>query len=366
MPQYPALNFLQLPTQLVTVFDGSSPGSFFGLPQWYDLMARFGVPDGTEIRLFTDERPGSTVAIPLQVVMENNRRCLTSLANFYSVEHGIIAAPGADIEEGLTAILSEIQASRPRVDCLRLVELDPVDASYRALRRALWNAGFLVECAFASGTWFEDTTGLSFADYYAARPSELRNTWRRKRRGLDRSGRFRSAFFPGSISIANAITDYQTVYAASWKAAEPFPHFMPALIGLAAELGVLRLGIYYIDGLPAAVQFWILWDGRAVIYKLAHDKKLDPLSLGTLLTMEMIERVLERDSPHEINFGRGDDPYKKLWLPKRRERWNISAFNSRTVSGLVLGLERDLAKFVHWVRGQPRLPSTVETLTRSA
>ncbi len=358
MPQYDNPNFLSLPAGLAAVFGRSGRTSFFELPQWYDLMARFGVPDGTEIRVFTDERPGSMVAVPLRVAAENQRRCLASLANFYSVEHGVIAAPEADLEKGFAAILSDIQASRPRLDCLRVLELDPRDSSYRALCRALRNAGFLVECALASGTWFEDTAGLTFADYYAERPSALRNTWRRKRHSLDRSGRLRTAFYPGSISIAEAITDYQITYAASWKAAEPFPHFMPALIELAAELGALRLGIYYIDRSPAAAQFWILWDGRAVIYKLAHDERFDTLSLGTLLTMEMIERVLQSDHPREINFGRGDDPYKKLWLPQRRERWNINAFNSRTIPGLALGLKREVAKFVSWKRGQPRAPST--------
>jgi len=184
----------------------------------------------------------------------------------------------------------------------------------------------------------------------------LRNTWHRKKRSLDRSGRLQTAFFPGDISIAQAIRDYQTIYAASWKPAEPFPQFMPALMRLAAKLGALRLGIYYIDGVPAAAQFWILWGGRAVIYKLAHDKQFDRLSLGTLLTMELIERVLQMDRPEEINFGRGDDPYKKLWLPKRRERWTISAFNPRTMPGLALGLKREAAKLYHRLRREPTAP----------
>lgn len=356
MPQYRTPDFSRLPAGLAAIFAGSGQSSFFGLPQWYDLMARHGVSAGTDIRVVTDERPGSKIAVLLQQAPDKGDRCLASLANFYSVEHGIVASYDADLERGLAAIISEIANDRPRMTRLQLLELDPLDPAYQALRHALRTAGFLVECSFASGTWYAETAGLSFADYLAQRPSELRNTWQRKRRNLDRSGRLRAAFFPGDIDIAEAIADYQITYAASWKVAEPFPQFMPALIECAAALGALRLGIYYIDGAPAAAQFWILWDGCAVIYKLAHDKQLDRLSLGTLLTMEMIERVLQIDRPREINFGRGDDAYKKLWLPHRRERWNLTAFNPRTIPGLALGLKRETAKLYHWLRREPGSP----------
>ena len=352
MPLYRNPDFLQLPSGLACLFKTVAEDSFFTLPAWYDLMAHHGVPAGSEIRVYTDERPGSAMALLLRSRGREAGRCLTSLANAYSVEHAIIFGPRTDLDVGFAAILSEILSERPRWDGLGLAELDPLDLSYRTAVRSLRRAGFLVECAFASGTWYEETAALSFADYVASRPSELRNTWRRKRRRIDRSNRLSRAFFADAARIDQAIADYQTIYAASWKPAESFPEFIPALIRLTAELGALRLGIYYIDSVPAAAQLWILWHGRAVIYKLAHDKRLDDLSLGTLLTMEMTERVLADDHPREITFGRGDDHYKKLWLPKRRERWGINAANPRTWSGLGFGLKREAGKFYHRLRGE--------------
>ena len=247
-------------------------------------------------------------------------------------------------------------AERPQWDCLNLFELDPRDPSYIALADALRRAGLFVTSTFNSGTWYEDTAGLSFAEYAAARPSQLLNTWRRKRRRIESGGRLTKSFFGENVPIDQAVADYEIVYAASWKPPERFPHFVPALIRLAAELGALRLGFYYIDGSPAAVQFWIVWNDRAVICKLAHDKRFDDLSLGTLLTMDMFERVLSEDRPREISLGRGDDAYKMLWLPRRRERWGITAANPRTLRGLRLGIRRRAATIYHRLRHEPIMP----------
>jgi Acetyltransferase (GNAT) domain len=357
MPVYINPDFRRLAGGLARLFEQAAEDSFFALPEWYDLIARYGLPASAEIRVYTDERPGSATALLLRTDTPECRRRLTSLANAYSVEHGVICLPETDLEAGFAAIISEILAERPRWERLSLIELDPRHASYEAATCSLRRAGFLVECVFNSGTWYEETVALDFAEYLAARPSELRNTWRRKRIRLERSRRLSAAFFSDPEGIDQAIADYLTIYAASWKPPEFRLEFIPALLRLAAELGALRLGIYYIDAAPAAAQFWILWRGRAVIYKLAHARQFDDLSLGTLLTMEMAQRVLTEDRPREITLGRGDDPFKKLWLPRRRERWGISAANPRTWRGLGFGLKREAAKACHRLRGEPIAPS---------
>jgi hypothetical protein len=356
MPVYRNPDFRRLAGSHAEAFADGSRDSFFALPAWYDLMARYGVPAASEIRVYSDALPASAMLPLVRTSTPGRGRILTSLTNAHSLEHGILHTQNTDLEAGLAAILAEILAERPRWDCLALAELDPRDPSYPGLLAALRRAGLLIECRISSGNWYEETAGLSFAEYVAARPSELRNTWRRKRRKLEQSNHLTIAFFDDDKNIEQAITDYETVYAASWKPAELFPGFVPALVRLAAELGALRLGIYYLGEAPAAAQFWIVWNGRAIICKLAHDKRFDELSLGTVLTMEMFERVLGSDRPHEISFGRGDDPYKKLWLRKRRERWGILAANPRTLRGLQLGVKRQAAMLYHRLSGEPVAP----------
>jgi len=153
MPVYRNPDFQQLPSGLACLFDAVAADSFFTLPAWYDLMARHGIPAGSEIRVYTDERPGSAMALLLRSTAREAGRCLTSLANAYSVEHGIISGPQTDLDAGFAAILSEILSERPRWDGLSLAELEPLDPSYRTAVRSLRRAGLLVECAFDSGTW---------------------------------------------------------------------------------------------------------------------------------------------------------------------------------------------------------------------
>ena len=325
-------DFLALPPHLAALFTAAGTQSFFSQAGWYSIMTRRAREPGSQIRVYADsDRP--TAAL---VCRTDGDRRLQGLANFYSVEHGPIFGD-ADASNAIAGLAGEIAGESRSRELFRLSALDPGDIAFGALARGLKAAGWMVKPHFEFGVWFEDTRGCDFSRYFAARPGELRHTYRR-RLARARTHRLDFRLADGHSDISSLIADYEEIYRQSWKESEPFPDFMPELIRWSFSLGALRMGVIRIDDVPAAAQFWILWQGRAVIYKLAHDQRYDALSPGTLLTMRMFEHVLESDRPNEVNFGRGDDPYKKMWLPRRRERWGLVAANPRTLAGLRLGL----------------------------
>jgi hypothetical protein len=227
-----------------------------------------------------------------------------------------------DVESDvMTAIAAAVRESG-----IAQVELAPV-ADPEPLRRAFRAAGWQVFVTAKTGNWRIDTAGLDFEAYWAARPAQLRNTAKRRGKTAALEIEIYDRFDAG------AWADYEAVYRTSWKPEEGSFPFLRALAEQEGAAGTLRLGVARKDGRPVAVQLWLVENEEATIHKLAYAEHAKAMSPGTLLGMAMFRRAIDTDRVRAIDYGTGDDAYKKDWMAERRTLWRIEAFNPRTLRG---------------------------------
>jgi hypothetical protein len=291
-------------------------GSAFLTPWWWRTMQAAGLADGEEALFLVagdSDRPRAMLAL--------RRRAgggLDGLSGPYTCLFAPLLAPGmaADEIQGLGAALAPwLRAAPARFDALAggAAWLVPFLAGLRA--------GGLRALRFDHfGNWHEAVGGRDWAAYLADRPGPLRETIRRRTRG---DGGTEFATVAGGAGLDGAIAEYEEVYARSWKEPEPFPRFNARLMREAAAGGALRLGLLRREGRAIAAQIWLLQGGTATVVKLAHDEAFKALSPGTVLTARMTRHLIEADGISELDYGRGDDAYKRLWTGARRQRIGV-------------------------------------------
>jgi len=214
---------------------------------------------------------------------------------------------------------------------IRLDALDP--AAARSFPDGLAAGGLVVARFRHFANWFESVH--NFSDYWNGRESRLKSTVKRKAAPLARDGRLVFEMIDLAADWRRGTEIYEAIYGRSWKPAELHPHFIGALLEKMGRRGMARLGVATIEGVPAAAQIWLLSHDRATIFKLAHDPVFDRQSPGTLLTHWMLRLLHEQDGVRHVDFGRGDDSYKRLWLRFCQDREGVLAANPRTLKGLL-------------------------------
>jgi hypothetical protein len=332
-------DFESLPERVVAFLDAAGRRSFFyGIP-WFRTMMQTASPPGDETRIYVAEMHARPIAILVVRERKNAGRLKTHMV--LSPSHGMYTSdygPILDTENGLAGlreIVRVIAMASPPFDVLRFDSMDPESSAFAAMESGFRDEGLVVQTFSNFGVWFENVEGLTAETYLARRSSQLRYHIGRSGRLLARSGRARIEVITGGPRLESALADYERVDAQSWKGPEPYPECIPAIVRVAAAAGVLRLGILYIDGEPAAAQIWLVHGGRATIFRLSYAEKFGKLSVGTVLTFDIFRRVLESDKVREIDIGRGDDAYKKRWLANRREKRGLLVFNPNTSKGVI-------------------------------
>lgn len=339
-----------LPSRYEPLLSRAGDASLFLTLPWYRNFAASALAPSERLRIYAVEA-AADVASPRAVLMMRHQiagpgvfrgRTLSGLSNYYTSLFGpAMEALAADAPAVLGSLVGGMTGDEVKWDTIDLHPLAVDTPVFPALASAFRNAGFMAQPYFCFGNWYLRTRGRSYAEYFDALPSQLKNTVTRKRRKLEKEGRLKLVLCRDEASLAEAMGAYQQIYARSWKIPEPCPDFIPGLCRTCAGAGWLRLGVAYVDGQPAAAQIWIVNAGIASIYKLAYDERFANLSAGSILSAHLMEHVIDVDKVHEVDYLTGDDAYKRDWMSDRRERWGLMAFNLRTPRGA-------LAAARHW------------------
>jgi hypothetical protein len=335
-----------MPEILVLSFPGEfalgglfdSARSAEGRLAWFETLARTTMsPDEHAIVVVALEEGRPRAALPL-VQTVNGLRALTAP---YSTRYAPpLPDPAIAHELGLRA-----REYVPGV--LRLDGIEEDEPGISAFLDGLSKSGLATAQYRGFANWYEPLT--DFETWWDARPSRLKSTVRRKLSAASRAG---ATFRCLRDGFDEAYPLYDGIYGASWKDAEPHPKFMAAMVRSLGPEGLVRMGIMTIADRAVAAQIWLVCDRHATIFKLAHREDAAEFSPGTLLTHHMAATLIGEDRLEEIDFGRGDDAYKRDWTGQLRFRIGMIAGDWRKRAGVAAILKDVLpTRFASFVRG---------------
>jgi CelD/BcsL family acetyltransferase involved in cellulose biosynthesis len=309
-----------LPPEAIALLDHAGRSEFQLGAAWFAVVVGHACPPGQRAEFLLHRQAGQPVAL-LPLWRDRQGRASALTAPYTCLFRPLLAeaADPAAVRRAGQAFGAAVRAGGP----LRLEALDPDWPGLAPLLEGFRAAGLLALRFAHFGAWGADVAGRDWPAYLAGRPGALRESIRRS---LSRAGRDASLAFElvtGGTALEAGIAAYQQVHARSWKPAEPFADFVPAILPAAAAAGVLRLGLLRRAGVPIAAQYWTVMAGTARLDKLAHDETESKAAPGTALTAWMLRHLLAQERLAQIDFGRGDDAYKQAWTGQRRPRIGV-------------------------------------------
>jgi hypothetical protein len=247
-----------------------------------------------------------------------HKRDIHVLANWYSFRVRPLITAGADARKLLTALAADLAGQSPHI---MLSSLPDENGETTLLAECFSNTGWVVFREQSDVNHVLELGGRTYAEYLASRPGQLRTTLKRKAGKVEVE--LLDHFDPATWAA------YEAVYAQSWKPEEGSPPFLRRFAVEEGQAGRLRMAIARHEGQPVAAQFWTVEGGTAFIHKLAHTEESKPLSPGTTLSAALFERVIDRDRVALVDFGTGDDGYKRDWMEQVRPRFRLDMYRPK-------------------------------------
>jgi hypothetical protein len=254
-------------------------------------------------------RDGTRSAV---LALTGEGRHLTQLSNWYTFRFRPIVSQGA--EPLLLPLARDLAKTARRIT---LSGLPTADADLLAV--AFREAGWLVRRSQNDVNHVLPLDGDDYETYLTRRPGKLRTTLKRK------SGKVVTRIL--TDFDAEVWAEYESIYAESWKPEEGSPAFLRTFAQAEGTAGRLRLAVAHAaddpHGSALAAQMWTVEGGTAFIHKLAHRESAKPLSPGSVLSAALFRHVIDIDRVTMVDFGTGDDPYKRDWMEQVRPRWQV-------------------------------------------
>ena len=316
----------QLPESANALFERGEKDSIFFSRPWFENLTAVLEDDDQAMALACVVAENKVMAIlPL---IKSAGKTWYSLKHRYTPLYSLLLADN-DLNQHQQRVLACLVQGLSQLPISGLL-LEPVadnDRNLDGLQHVMEAAGFSCDRVFRFYNWILRVQGQSFEDYMAARPAKLRNTIARKTRKLEREHGYEIRLFTGD-EVPQKMSDYYTVYNASWKAYEQYAGFVDDMVARFSKVGWSRLAILYIKGKPVAAQLWFVHHGKASIFRLSYDEEWKKYSPGSILTRFLMEYVIDTDKVEEIDFLFGNDAYKQEWMSDRRERFALSCVKS--------------------------------------
>lgn len=310
--------------------DRSSQACMYDRLEWFELAAKYTL-DGEPLIINAQQKNGQA-----WLFLDRDGPSAFALSNWYCLRYAPVTQGEVDDKLFESLVDGLLQANVTHVFIDPLGEKGP-------LASALSRKGWLVRFEQVNECWWIDTRGMDFEDYWSRRPSRLRNTAKRKAKKAKLDIRIFDRF------CDRAWNDLEAVFDASWKEPEGSAGLIREIAQVEGAAGTLRVGLAYRDGVAVAAQIWTVENGSATIHKLAYREDAQKLSAGTILSVEMFRNALDKDQVKKIDFGIGNDSYKREWMSDCEPLYAMTAYYPYRWSG-IMGLVK-----VAWRKSLQRL-----------
>jgi CelD/BcsL family acetyltransferase involved in cellulose biosynthesis len=213
-------------------------------------------------------------------------------------------------------------------DCLELREIPNNSATAKALREATGKGLNLAENARSLCRYVP--LSRNFESYFSHLRPQFRRNFRRAQKKLRRDFKVSYQIHCESESVNHNLKIFIDLHQKRWRAQKQsgvfadrtFRNFHIDVAKSFAKKGWLALFFLLLDDEPVAATYCFRYASKLYGYLSGHDPQYSEYGVGNLLLLHMIKNSIE-EGLFEVDFMRGDEPYKKRW--NARVRKNIQA-----------------------------------------